>query len=98
MTLGERIRLKREWLGMTQKDLAKALGVTPQYISVLEKDKRIPSLPLAVRLARQLGVNVDYLATGQEGEAPDIVEILRADKSLPLDIKNALITLITALR
>ena len=36
---------------MTQKDLAKAVGVTRQTIIAMEKDKYSPSLELAFRIA-----------------------------------------------
>lgn len=36
---------------MTQKDLAKAVGVTRQTIIALEQDKYSPSLDLAFRIA-----------------------------------------------
>ena len=41
--------------------MAKALGVTPQHISAIEQDKRVPSLPFLIRLAEYLGVTIDYL-------------------------------------
>jgi len=40
MNIGQRIRKRREALNITQLDIAKALGVTPQHISAVEQDKR----------------------------------------------------------
>jgi len=40
---------------MTQKELAKAVGVTRQTIGALEQDKYSPSLDLAFRIARVFG-------------------------------------------
>ena len=62
MTLGERIKLKREEKGMSQLDLAKKVGYgTRSAISMIEADKR--DLPLAkVReIAKVLEVSPDWL-------------------------------------
>ncbi|MEM7128378.1 MAG: helix-turn-helix transcriptional regulator [Chloroflexota bacterium] len=44
---------------MTQKDLAKAVGVTRQTIIAMEKDKYSPSLELAFRIARVFDVPLE---------------------------------------
>ncbi len=44
---------------MTQKDLAKAAGVTRQTIIAMEKDKYSPSLELAFRIARVFDVPLE---------------------------------------
>lgn len=98
MSLGQRIRKRRQALEITQKQLAEALRVTPQHISAVEQDKRTPSLPSLAKLAEELGVTVDYLVTGKEGGITDIIPAIKADKSLNLEVKRALIALVKALR
>ena len=98
MTLGQRIRMRRETLKLTQQELAEALGLTPQHISAIEQEKRAPSLPALAKLATELGVTVDYLVVGQEGGVTDIIPAIKADKTLNLEIKRALISLVQALR
>ena len=44
---------------MTQQELAKAVGVTRQTISSLEKGKYSPSLDLAFRIALAFNVPID---------------------------------------
>jgi transcriptional regulator with XRE-family HTH domain len=63
-------------LGLTQLQLARALGVTPQHISVIEKDKQAQSLD---SLAKELGVTTDYLITGKESVASDVISVIKAD-------------------
>lgn len=46
---------------MTQEDLAKRVGVTRQTIISLEADRYVPSLLLAVRLARVFRIPVEEL-------------------------------------
>ena len=53
------IRSLRKAAGLTQEDLAQALGVTRQTINAIENDKYDPTLGLAMRLARFLNTPVD---------------------------------------
>ena len=53
------IRSLRKAAGLTQEDLAQALGVTRQTINVIENDKYDPTLGLAMRLARLLNTPVE---------------------------------------
>lgn len=52
-------RLRFEHGEMTQEALARAAGVTRQTIIALEASKYAPSLELAFRLARALGVGIE---------------------------------------
>lgn len=63
-TLGQRIRAAREALGESQVNLAAAAGISQGYLSQLETDEREPTLSIAARLARELGVSLDELASG----------------------------------
>ena len=53
------IRSLRKAAGLTQEDLAQALGVTRQTINVIENAKYDPTLGLAMRLARVLNTPVE---------------------------------------
>jgi len=98
VTLGERLRKRRKTLKISQQELAEALGVTAQHISALEQGKRTPSLPFLAKLAEELGVSIDYLLGGEGGFIRDIVPVIKADRTLPLEVKRALIALIKAFR
>ena len=54
-----KIKVYRAMHDMTQKDLAKAIGVTRQTILAIEKGKYVPSLDLAFRIARHFRVNIE---------------------------------------
>ena len=54
-----RLRELREAKGLTQEELAKALGVTRQTIIAIEKGKYDPSLKLAFKIARFFGVKIE---------------------------------------
>lgn len=97
MSLGARIRQRRQALGLTQRELAEALGLTPQHISVVEQDKRTPSLSSLAKMAEELGVSVDFLITGKEGVVTNLIPAIKADKRLNLKTKKALIALVEEL-
>jgi len=61
-TLGQRIRAAREAGGMSQVSLAVAAQISQGYLSQLERDEREPTLSLAARIARALGLSLDELA------------------------------------
>lgn len=54
-----KIRSLRKEKGLRQEDVANLLGVTRQTIIAIENDKYNPTLELAMRLARLLGVTVE---------------------------------------
>lgn len=97
MSLGSRIKERRNALGLTQQQLAEALGLTPQHISVIEQDKRVPSLPSLARIAEELGVSIDFLVAGKVGVITDTIPAIKADKRLSLKTKKALIALVEEL-
>jgi len=97
MSLGRRLRERREALKLTQQELAEALGLTPQHISAIEQDKRAPSLTSLAKLAQELGVAIDYLVVGKEGIITDTIPAIKADKKLNLEAKKALISLVKTL-
>ena len=55
---------------MTQAELAKRVGVTRQTIIALEQGRYVPSLLLALKIARTFGVNVEDVFSLAEDE-PD---------------------------
>lgn len=61
MTLGQKIRYRREELKMTQTDLASKTRTSQPYISQLESDSFSPSSKMIVNLAIALDLSIDYL-------------------------------------
>jgi transcriptional regulator with XRE-family HTH domain len=67
--LGSRIAEKRTGAGLTQKDLAKLIGVTPGAITQYENDQSTPSLERLEAMAQHLDCGLDYLVYGTTTEA-----------------------------
>ncbi len=78
MTLGNAIKLIRTARGVKQVDLAKSMKTSPNYISLVEKDKREPSISFLTRLAKELGVPLSVFFMCQELEgSPSATSELR---------------------
>ncbi len=61
-TIAERLRERREAVGLTQGQVAQYEGVQPQYISQLERGANSPpAWPLLARLAQRYRTTTDYL-------------------------------------
>jgi putative transcriptional regulator len=58
---GARIRAGRREVGLTQQDLAKLVAVSRQTIISMETGDYAPSVYLAIKVARALGVTVESL-------------------------------------
>jgi len=98
LSLGIRVRNRRNDLSITQQQLAEAVNVTPQHISLIEQGKGSPSMELLPKLAETLGVTTDFLLTGREGVITDVIPAIKADRKLTLNAKKALIAIIEELR
>jgi len=57
------VREHRLRAGLTQEDLAAEAGVTRQTIIAIEKGNYVPSVLLALRIARRLKISVEELFT-----------------------------------
>ena len=62
------VKERRTGAGFTQEELASAMGVSRQTIISIERGKYIPSLPLALKLARFFKCPADDLFTIEKGE------------------------------
>ena len=61
MEFGDKIRRLRVKQGMTQKQLAELIFVSPQAVSKWEKGKSFPSVQMLPMIAKVLGVHVSDL-------------------------------------
>lgn len=78
MEIGKRIKQLAKERGLTQKQIADALGVTQSFISALYTDKKLPSLEMVISLCQCLGVSPNALLWEEEiDQASDISSIER---------------------
>ncbi|MGE0019135.1 MAG: helix-turn-helix transcriptional regulator [Draconibacterium sp.] len=56
-----KVKFHRVMLDKTQEDVANAIGVSRQTIHAIEKNKFIPSVQTAIRLAKYFNIAVEDL-------------------------------------
>lgn len=67
MSFRNNLRDTLDFLDMPQKELAAKTGISLKTIeNYVKKESCVPSADKAVRIARALGVTVEYLVTGEE--------------------------------
>lgn len=66
MAIGERIKLARKKVGLSLRALAEEVGVSAQAISKYERGLDVPSSAVLLRLAKALGVRVEYFFRQQQ--------------------------------
>jgi len=70
-TFGQRLRLRRQQLGLSQTTLAQLTGMPQARLSQFEHGVRTElTVSTALKIARALGVGLDYLA-GTFDDAPE---------------------------
>ncbi len=62
------VRQLRTGMALRQEDLAKAMRVSRQTINAIETGRYLPSLPLAIALARFFRKPVEDLFHGDDGD------------------------------
>ena len=91
-TIGDRIKLKRKELGLTQAELGKKLNVTDRAVSKWEQNEGNPDMSIIASLTNVLGVSLDYLILGKEDEIISIDDMDTEKRALYLakkdDIEN----------
>lgn len=68
-SIGERIKIRRKELHLTQTDIKNACGISSGSLSEIENGNRTPSVVIFHALAQVLECSMDWLATG---ESPDM--------------------------
>jgi transcriptional regulator with XRE-family HTH domain len=64
--IGERLRLQRERLGISGRELARRVGVSPSLISAIELDRVMPSVQTLWALAAALGLTMGDIFHGPD--------------------------------
>lgn len=75
---GARLRERRRELDMTLEDVAQAIGLTPSFVSDVERDKASPSVNSLLALCEVLGLTVGSLFDGSD------TAVVRRDNRRPI--------------
>jgi tetratricopeptide (TPR) repeat protein len=77
------LREARQAAGLTQRELSFE-GCTAAYVSRIEAGARVPSLQILREFAKRLGVDAEYLATGERTVDDLSAELLESEVALRL--------------
>ena len=87
--IGERLAEIRKDRGVTQKELAKLLSVSPTTVSGYENDFITPTDDTKVRIAKHFDVSLDYLLGAHDEEvALDRAYTVNLPKEFPLKVRE----------
>ena len=96
--IGANIAALRRQRGLTQAELAERLNYTDKAVSKWERGDSIPDAVTLVQLAREFGVTLDELVSGQKPAAaaqqPAAAEKRSANKSVILTLASLLVWLV----
>lgn len=81
-TLARNIRAEREYLGLSQEDVAAVLGVPRPAISSIENGRRKVSSAELAKLATLFGTSSDRLMGAVRDEEPSVAALFRTAKAL----------------
>lgn len=98
-TIGRRIQQYREAKGYTQDKFSEKIGLTPNYLSAVERGVKIPSVETLIEIINALGVSadeifMDVIDAGYKVKASMLGE---AVSSLPLEEQKRIFTVVEAL-
>jgi transcriptional regulator with XRE-family HTH domain len=85
--IGQRIRGKREYIGLSREKFSEMIGISPQFLAEIEGGKKGMSSSTLYKMCVGLSTSADYIVLGREKEndisgITDILRNLDAD-SLP---------------
>lgn len=73
--LGRRIRLLREGMSLSLRDLAERSGVSAQMLSQVERGETSPTIAVAERIAAGLDLTLSQLLRLDEGDGVNVVRL-----------------------
>jgi transcriptional regulator with XRE-family HTH domain len=91
MSLGHLLKLVRTHRQLNQKEMAGLLGISQNYLSLIESDKKQPSSELISRIARSLNVSNDALGF-VASDVPD--ELTKDDKITYRKLQSNILTIL----
>jgi transcriptional regulator with XRE-family HTH domain len=95
--VGARVRKRRETLALSQAQLAEAAGVSPNYVGVVERGEKLPTLETLESFAQALSVGLGGLL--DDKAAPDkwADETAALVRSIPASHRHLAVALLRAL-
>jgi transcriptional regulator with XRE-family HTH domain len=98
MSFGTRLLEARKKRGFSQAELAELLNTKPPVIGRYEREETTPSVDVGLRLAKILGVSMDYLVGNTELELDvDTLKRIEDISKMPPDDRSFILRTLDAL-
>ena len=99
MGFGENLKQELIYSGMVKKELAALSGVHKRAIDTyVRSNSSMPPADTAVKIAKVLGVTVEYLVTGEDSSVPsEVSRLTRSILSLSKRDQNIVMTLVKSM-
>ncbi|MDC3956886.1 helix-turn-helix transcriptional regulator [Polyangium jinanense] len=94
--LGARLRARREALGLSQAELAEKVDISANYVGVLERGLKLPTLDTLVALAKALDVPVADLL-GEPRADPWLEEVVTVAATMPKQLRPVALAVLRAM-
>ncbi len=99
--LGQRIRELRKLLSLTQEELAERANISASFLSMIERDDRVPHIGTLAALADALGVSLSEMFAGvnerAKGRSTTLLPLIQyLEQLLSLDTDDVEELLVTA--
>lgn len=88
LELADRIRAEREYLGLSQEQVSRALSVSRAAVSAIETGRRKVSSVELARLAKLFGTSTDRLLGSEVPADESVTQLFRATKDLSAHDKD----------
>lgn len=93
MKIGQSVKKVRKLKGVNQGEFSKTIGITQSYLSLIENDKRMPSMDLLEKMAKCFGMPLQFMlwfSITEDQIADSKLEFYRALKPAMDEIVNAI--------
>ena len=81
--IGSHIRAARKRADLTQEELSERIGVTPQYLSDLERGLVGTSIPTLIKICDNLNISSDFILFGNTGNGDPGSTLIEKIQRLP---------------
>ncbi len=85
---GARLKRLRQRLNLTQTQMAAAIGVSPSYLNLIERNQRPLTVQVLLKLSGVYGIDVAELSAGDSEEAVEALREVFADPLLTGEIAS----------
>jgi len=96
LNIGSKVSLLRKAKGWSQSDLAEQINASREIVGKYERNENSPSLEMALKMAKALGVTVDFLLGESEYTTydQDTIDRINSIEKMDTNTKSVLFNVI----